>query len=87
MVWIRPTACDGRVHNHGVGFHRVTRNFKIYDESAGPIMMEGDVLFIDLYGFTLRLGEDLFCDHVHCHDHIRKQHATYIAGWLTLHCR
>jgi len=37
---------------------------------------------IDLYTFTSNLGNDLYCDHVHFHDYIRRQQAAFIAGWL-----
>jgi len=37
---------------------------------------------IDLNTFTLNLGADLYCDHVHYHEPIREKQAAFIAGWL-----
>ncbi len=95
LVWIRTTPCDETIHNHdGMAFHRFAADGQAYNEVADRIMRDHGVPVIDLYTFTnnLRLlsaeqatqaqPDDLYCDHVHFHDHIRRQQAAFIAGWL-----
>jgi predicted hydrocarbon binding protein len=48
-------------------------------------MAEGKVPSIDLHAFTLNLGPDIYCDHVHFHEHICEKQAAFIAGWLLHH--
>ncbi len=82
-IWIRTTPCDEVVHNQGgVNFHRFAADCDAYNLAADRIMKDHGVPSIDLYTFTLNLGADLYCDHIHFHDHIRKNQAAYIAGWL-----
>jgi lysophospholipase L1-like esterase len=83
LIWIRTTPCDERVHNReGMGFYRFAADCKAYNRTADRIMAEAGVPSIDLYAFTLNLGPDLYCDHVHFHEHIRQKQAAFIAGWL-----
>jgi hypothetical protein len=83
LVWIRTTPCDERIHNrHGLTFHRISADCEAYNRVADHIMQSSGVPTIDLYSFTLNLGEDLYCDHVHFHDHVREKQAALIAGWL-----
>ncbi|MEZ4619592.1 MAG: SGNH/GDSL hydrolase family protein [Caldilineaceae bacterium] len=83
LVWIRTTPCDETVHNHpGMAFHRFAADGQAYNAVADGIMREHGVPVIDLYTFTRNLGDDVYCDHVHFHDHIRRQQAAFIAGWL-----
>ena len=83
LVWIRTTPCDEAVHNHpGMAFHRFAADGQAYNAVADGIMREHGVPVIDLYTFTRNLGDDVYCDHVHFHDHIRRQQAAFIAGWL-----
>ena len=83
LVWIRTTPCDEAVHNHaGMSFHRFAADCDAYNHVADQIMAESGVPVIDLHGFTRSLGADLYCDHVHFHEHIREKQAAYIAGWL-----
>ena len=56
-----------------------------YNAVADEVMRELDVPSLDLYTATLKLGPDLFCDHVHYHDHVRKAQAEYIAEWVADH--
>ena len=37
---------------------------------------------IDLYTFTRNLGPDLYCDHVHFHEHVREKQGAFVAGWV-----
>jgi lysophospholipase L1-like esterase len=83
LVWIRTTPCDERVHNRpDMKFHRFAADCNAYNAVADRIMNEAGVPVIDLYTFTCNLGPDLYCDHVHFTEPIRKQQAAFIAGWL-----
>lgn len=83
LVWIRTTPCDEAVHNHAdMAFHRFAADCAAYNGVADQVMAAAGVPTIDLYTFTRNLGEDLYCDHVHFHDHIREKQAAFIAGWL-----
>ena len=84
LVWIRTTPCDEAVHNRGkMEFHRFSADNIAYNRVADEIMSEAGVPAIDLYTFTLNLGADLYCDHVHFHVPVREKQAAFIAGWLT----
>ena len=83
LVWVRTTPCDENVHNKpGMSFHRFAADCKTYNAAADEIMQGAAVQSIDLHTFTLNLGSDLYCDHVHFHEPIREKQAAYIAGWL-----
>ena len=84
LVWMRTTPCDERVHNSrpDIAFHRFAADCAAYNQAADQIMANCGVPIIDLYTFTANLGQDLYCDHVHFHEHIRAQQAAYLAGWL-----
>ncbi|NQT93062.1 MAG: SGNH/GDSL hydrolase family protein [Lentisphaerae bacterium] len=84
LLWIRTTPCDEAVHNKpGAGFHRFAADCAAYNMVADGVMLEAGVPVIDLYTFTSNLGDDLYCDHVHLHEHIREKQGAFIAGWLT----
>lgn len=83
MIWITTTPCDERVHNRqGMAFHRFASDCIAYSAVAENVMKNSGVPVLDLFTFTCNLGSDLYCDHVHFHDHIRRLQAAYIAGWL-----
>lgn len=83
LVWIRTTPCDEAVHNKPAStFHRFARDCEAYNAAADGIMRESGVPILDLFTFTLNLGPDLYCDHVHFHEPIREKQAAFIAGWL-----
>ena len=84
MIWVRTTPCDEAVHNRpDMAFHRFAADGIAYNEAADSIMADAGIPSIDLYNFTLGLGPDLYCDHVHFHEAIREKQGIYIAGWLT----
>lgn len=86
LVWVRTTPCDEKVHNRpGAQAHRYRADNRAYNESADHVMAEGKVPSIDLHAFTLNLGPDIYCDHVHFHEHICEKQAAFIAGWLLHH--
>lgn len=83
VVWVRTTPCDEAVHNKPeLGFHRYAADVVAYNEAAEAVMAAHGVLSIDLHAFTLNLGGDLYCDHVHFNEDVRERQAVYIAGWL-----
>ena len=83
LVWVRTTPCDENVHNYpGMSFHRFAADAAAYNQAADAIMTAAGVALIDLHTFTLALGPDLYCDHVHFHEQVRAQQAAFIAGWL-----
>jgi lysophospholipase L1-like esterase len=83
LIWIRTTLFDEAIHNSsGVGFHRYAVDCIGYNRVADRVMEESGVPIVDLCAFTLNLGSDLYCDHVHFHEHIREKQAAFIAGWL-----
>ncbi len=83
IFWVRTTPVDEIVHNQPeMAFHRFAKDCDTYNAIADAVMRLNVVPMIDLYSMTLNLGADLYCDHVHFHDHIRAKQAAYIAGWL-----
>ncbi len=53
-----------------------------YNAIAESVMNNNKIPIIDLYSFTLNLGDDPYCDHVHFKENIRQLQAAFIAGWL-----
>ena len=83
LIWLRSTPCDETIHNlRPVGFHRFKADNIAYNHVADEIMSAALVPIIDLHTFTMNLGPDLYCDHVHFHEAIREKQAAFIAGWL-----
>lgn len=83
LIWIRTTPCDEAVHNTApIEFHRYAADCDAYNAAADQIMADAAVPTIDLHGFTQNLGDDLYCDHVHFHDHVQQKQGAFIAGWL-----
>jgi lysophospholipase L1-like esterase len=84
LVWIRTTPCDEAVHNRGRenSYKRFSADCERYNQAADEIMTETNTPMIDLHTFTLNLGPELYCDHVHSPPHIREKQAAFIAGWL-----
>ena len=84
LIWVRTTPCDEAVHNKAdMEFHRFAADCEAYNHAADEIMAASGVELLDLHGFTLQLGEGVYCDHVHFHDGVRQQQAAFISGWLS----
>ncbi len=84
LVWIRTTPCDENVHNRkGMSFHRFSSDCAKYNDAADRVMKEAFIPVIDLHKFTVNLGNELFCDHVHFQEHVRQKQASFLAGWLS----
>jgi lysophospholipase L1-like esterase len=83
LIWIRTTPCDEAVHNKRCkDFHRFSADCIAYNNVADQIMKASGIPSIDLYSFTLNLGENLYSDHVHFPQHIKEKQAAFISGWL-----
>jgi len=83
VAWVRTTPCDEAVHNkREMGFHRYAADVVAYNEAADAVMSAHNVPTLDLHTFTLNLGDNLYCDHVHFNEHVREKQAAFIAGWL-----
>lgn len=84
VVWVRTTPFNEKTHNVGSrGFNRFEADGHAYNEAADEVMHACGVPMIDLYTFTVNLGDDLYMDHVHFHDPIREKQAAYISGWIS----
>lgn len=83
LLWIRTTLFDDAIHNRsGVGFYRYIADCIEYNRVADRVMEENGIPIIDLCAFTLDLGPDIYCDHVHFTEAVREKQAAYIARWL-----
>jgi len=88
LIWVRTTPCDEAVHNReGADFYRFAADCDDYNRTADAIMKEAGVPSIDLHTFTRNLGPDIYCDHVHFHDHVQEKQAAFIADWLSAYAR
>ncbi len=89
VVWVRITpVVDARHNRLSTGFKRYNADIERYNALADRLMLVSETPSIDLYRFTLRLAEDgpaledLYEDHVHFTQPVRRLQAAYIAGWL-----
>ena len=85
MAWIRTTPCDDKIHNRpGMPFHRHLADINAYNSVADSCMAVHAIPEIDLFTFTQSLGpsEELYFDHIHFTDEVKRAQAGYIAGWI-----
>ncbi|NBI05553.1 SGNH/GDSL hydrolase family protein [Senegalia massiliensis] len=83
VIWIGLTPVIDEIHNlRKEGFLRYGEDVKSYDNAAKQIMKEYNIPYIDIYNFTKNLGVDIYSDHVHFKDNIKKLQAAFIAGYL-----
>lgn len=83
LIWVRTTPVIDEVHNrHGLAFNRHAVDVAAYNAAADRIMHAAGVPVIDLHGFTVSLGPDVFCDHVHYTEPVRERQAAYLANAL-----
>lgn len=83
-IWVRTTPVDDALHNRVKGFHRFNRDVVSYNGAADRIMKKNNIPILDLYGFTLRLGEGIHLDGVHFTEPVRRLQAAYLAGALSM---
>ncbi|KRE64146.1 SGNH/GDSL hydrolase family protein [Paenibacillus sp. Soil750] len=85
IVWVRTTPVDDVIHEERMKkFARWNRDVITYNGVADRLMEAAGVQSIDLYSYTLSLGDGytLFSDHVHYNSEIRMRQAAFIAGFL-----
>ena len=82
-AWVRTTPVDDGMHNRVKGFHRFNRDVLAYNAIADRVMAGRAVPELDLYGFSLRLGEGIHQDGVHFTEPVRRLQAAFLAGALT----
>lgn len=84
-VFINTTPAATERYDSTFPFYRLTEDVPEYNMAAEKVMKERNVPVIDLYSFTKALkleGDDLFRDHTHFCDDVRKLHAAFIAGQI-----
>ena len=83
MMWVMSTPVDEAIHKKYCDvFFRTSEDIITYNEIAKKVMLSENVPVVDLHDFTVKLGDDVFCDHVHFYPEVRKLHAAFIAGQL-----
>ena len=84
-AWIRTTPLSETVHNAKASkFKRYEKDLAAYNKAADDIMNKERLPLIDLHGFTKSLGGDeIYCDHVHFTEEVRRLQGAYLAGWIT----
>lgn len=86
-IWIGLTPVIDEIHNaREEGFLRYSDDVKTYDTASKEIMREHRIPCIDMFNFTKALGTDIYSDHVHFKDEIRKLQAAFIAGYINCIC-
>lgn len=85
LIWINSTPVHDETHNTiNKEFFRFNADVELYNQIAENIMHSVGVTIIDLYSFTLTLGQpdELYEDHVHYREAYRRLQAAFIAGNL-----
>ena len=83
-AFITTTHLEDERHNANkrLGFTRYNKDVEILNEIALSVMTEEGIPVIDLGGFTKTLTGEIFVDHVHFGEEVRKLHAAFVAGRL-----
>ncbi len=82
-VWVSTTPVPDDRHNAAVQeYKRYNRDVVTYNNIAARVMGQANVPAMDLYAFSKSLGEDIYCDHVHFKEEVRRLQAAFIVGWL-----
>ena len=77
-IWISTTPVDDERHNTKASFLRHNEHVLLYNAIAKEVMSRHKVPTIDLYTFTVALGKDIYADHVHYIDEVRRLQAAFI---------
>lgn len=84
VTWVRTSPVVDAIHNaRSQAFHRHAADVQEYNDSADSVMREWDVVAVDLFSFTARLGDGVFLDHVHYVEPVRQLQAAYIGGYVS----
>ena len=83
-VFISTTHLEDERHNarKQLGFTRYNKDVEEYNTVAFEVMAENDIPVIELGDFTKKLMGEIFIDHVHFSDEVRKIQAGYLVGKL-----
>lgn len=88
LIWISTTAVVDSIHNtKSRSFHRFAADLNTYNQIANEVCERNNIPVIDLYSFTLKLGDGQFIDHVHYNEQTRSLQAAYIAGFIQCYAR
>lgn len=81
VIWVSTTDFNEELHNNspGIKFKRFKKDGDAYHHIALKVMRENNIPIIDLRKFTQSLGEDIFIDHCHFTEDVRKQQGEFIA--------
>ncbi len=83
VIWVTSTPLNETIHNsRKEGYLRFSKDLETYNNIAKEVITSKNVEEIDLYSFTKSLGEEIYCDHVHFTEEVRKLQGAYIAGYL-----
>ena len=83
LIWVRTTPVDDQIHNSRLAaFQRFNQDAIAYNHLADRVFSQARTLLLDLYHFTLNLGADIYCDHVHFTETVRARQAAFIAGFV-----
>lgn len=83
VIWVRTTEVIDSVHAaKSKAFSRFSRDVNVYNAIADDVCGKYQIPAIDLYSFTLTLGDDRFADHVHYIPRVVQRQAGYIAEYL-----
>ncbi|MDD3726503.1 MAG: SGNH/GDSL hydrolase family protein, partial [Candidatus Ratteibacteria bacterium] len=83
LIWVRTTPVKEKTGIHDeLKTVRYNSDVVLYNNIADRVMRKLKVPVIDLYTFTLNLGEDVFIDNVHPDEKTAELQAAFISGWL-----
>lgn len=79
--WVNTTPVNDRLHNRRTdgGAYRYNKDVLSYNESAAQIMGQARIPVIDLYSYTLALGETSYRDHIHFTPSASHRQAIFLA--------
>ncbi len=84
IIWINSTPIDDNRHNTlNKDFLRFNKDVIQYNKIAGELFKDAGCPIIDLYDFTSKLNDDLYCDHAHYNEPVREKQAYFIAGYIS----
>lgn len=84
VIWVRTTPFNKNfVFPKGANPIHTTQDTHRYNRIADGVMKEYRIPTVDLYAFTINLGEGIYCDnYVHFDEATAARQASFIAGYL-----